>query len=444
MPTTRKTDSILATPVHYLTKEIMMKLASALLATLAFSHAALLQAAPIQIVPNSVNMFRDTRAANNIGATAGDRLQYGASVAGGSLNTSISAVYPPNGFASAGGACGPLSTNADFCASSTAYNANRIAQPWEITFARIGETSVTVAAPSVSGASSAVPFPVDVTITGSGTTPTISWTVPNGFNPDAVRINIYDRSSLRANGAADVIHSGVVAPGAGSYVLPATLSTGQVLQNGGDYVFGIQLIDTRNDPAIFLANNSNSEILRRSNSYFNFTPLAANGPVSAILPSVVNGVYNFAVSNVGPNSVAFIDPIIAVGYDYATGVGDPNFASVTAPTGVGDDLYDLFLWNGTAFTDSGVDLVGGSQYFFGAGGVSRFSLRGIEASAALDPNNVAAFVTGLTFVSNGAFTGTMTPLTIEVADVPLPGTVALLAAGMLVLTSRKKVTPRVA
>jgi PEP-CTERM motif len=410
-----------------------MKLASILLTALSLGSAFCAHADPIVLVPNTVNMFRDTRAANNINNTAGDRFQYGADISGGSLGTSVSIAYTGSNFTSAGGACGPLAVNANFCSSSTAYNANRTSQPWNITFARVGETSVTVAAPSVSGASAAVPFPVDVTISGSGTTPTISWTVPNGFNPDAIRINVYDRSTLRLNGAADVIHSGVVSPNNSAYALPSTLSSGQTLKAGGDYVFGIQLIDTRNDPAIFLANNSNAEILRRSNSYFNFTPLSANGPVSAALPSVANGVYNFAVSSVGPNSVTFIDPIIAVGYDYATGAGDPNFASVTAPSGIGDNLYDLFTWNGTAFVDSGIDIVGGTQYFFGAGGVSQFSLRGIEIEAGLDPNNVAAFITGLTFVSAGSFTGTMTPLTVEVtevtSDVPLPSSFALLGIG---------------
>jgi hypothetical protein len=34
----------------------------------------------------------------------------------------------------------------------------------------------------------------------------------------------------------------------------------------------------------------------------------------------------------------------------------------------------------------------------------------------LDPNNVTAFITGLTFIADGDFTGTMTPLITEVSD----------------------------
>lgn len=200
----------------------------------------------------------------------------------------------------------------------------------------------------------------------------------------------------------------------------------------------MQLIDTRGDPAIFEATNNNAEILRRSSSFFNFTPLAAGSPPNVFLPTVdPKGAFHFSITSVGPNAVTFIDPLIAIGYDYAIGAGDPNFASVLLPLGIGDDLFDLFLWDGTDFTDSGIDLTGGSQYFFGPPGVDRFSIRGIETSVGLDPNNVTAFITGLTFVSTGAFTGTMTPITVEVA-IPEPATTLLISASMLALAGLRR------
>jgi len=55
----------------------------------------------------------------------------------------------------------------------------------------------------------------------------------------------------------------------------------------------------------------------------------------------------------------------------------------------------------------------GVQFSFPVGGVERFCVLGIESSSALDPNNPTAFVTGLTFVSDGPFTGTMTPIIAE-------------------------------
>jgi AGZA family xanthine/uracil permease-like MFS transporter len=124
--------------------------------------------------------------------------------------------------------------------------------------------------------------------------------------------------------------------------------------------------------------------------------------------------------------VTFIDPFVTTGYNYATGAGNPNFASVLLPTGIGDNLFDLFQWNGSDYIDSGIDLTGGTQYFFGGGGVSRFSIRGIEVSAGLDPNNVAAFITGLTFVSAGDFASG--PVALCLAGVLL--TIILVARGV--------------
>ena len=129
--------------------------------------------------------------------------------------------------------------------------------------------------------------------------------------------------------------------------------------------------------------------------------MSGNAPPEINLPTIVNGVYNFNINNVGPSSVTFIDPLLAIGYEYATGAGDPNFESVLLPTGIGDNLFDLFLWDGSAFVDSGVNLSGGVQYFFAQGGVSQFEIMGIETSAGLDPANPTAFITGLTFVSPG-------------------------------------------
>ena len=395
-----------------------------------------LAAAPIDLVPGTVNMFRDTRGANNVGIGQGDRLQYGASIFGGSLGTTLGARYAPTGFTDPQFPCNPLAVNPNFCSNSTAYVVNRAQEPWTLRFERPNEAPVVVGGPSLTGTETPVPFPVNVTISGTGLTPTISWTVM-GFAADAVRINIFDRNRVLPSGQADIIHSIPVNSNAGSYLIPALLSSGQQLQLGGNYVFNVQLIDTRGDPADFLVTGNNAHILRRSSSFFSFTPLPGGGPPNVFLPTVVNGVYNFSITNVGPNSVTFIDPFVAVGYDYAIGAGDPNFASVLLPTGIGDSLFDLFLWNGTTFTDSGIDLLGGAQYFFGGSGVDRFSIRGIETSAGLDPEDVTAFITGLTFVTTGNFTGTMTPLTVEVT-VPEPGTALLLFAAALAFAGLRR------
>ena len=380
-------------------------------------------------------MFRDTRGANNAGIGQGDFFQYGSSIVGGSAGTTLGASYPPSGFTDPQQVCNPLAVNQNFCSNATPFSLNRIAQPWTLHFQRPNETPVLIAGPSLAGTEVAVPFPVNVTISGSGLTPTISWTVPNNFVADAVRVNIFDRGAILPNGQADNTHSIQVSANAGSYTIPAVLSSGQVLSFGGNYVFNVQLVDTRGDPAIFIATGNNAQILRRSSSFFNFTPLQGNGPPNVYLPTVVNGVYNFAITNVGPTSVTFIDPFVAVGYDYAIGAGNPAFASVLPPAGIGNNLFDLFLWNGSAFFDSGIDLLGGVQYFFGALGVEKFSIRGIEVAAGLDPEDVTAFITGLTFISAGDFTGTMTPIPTRV---PEPGVLSLVLLGILALTRFKR------
>ena len=393
-------------------------------------------AAPIELVPGTVNMFRDTRGANNVGISQGDRLQFGANIVGGSDGTTVGASYPPSGFITSQVACSPLAVNANFCSATTAFNANRIAQPWLLRFERANEAPVLIGGPSLTGTQPPVPFPVNVTISGSGLTPTIAWTIPGVFQADAVRVNIFDKGVVLPNGQADVIHTAQVSANAGSYMIPAILSSGQHLNFGDNYVFNVQLIDTRGDPAPFIATGNNAHILRRSSSFFNFSPRQDGGPPNVFLPTVVNGVYNFAITAVGPTSITFIDPFVAVGYDYAIGAGNPAFASVLPPAGIGDNLFDLFLWNGASFFDSGIDLVGGVQHFFSGLGVDRFSIRGIEVAAGLDPENVTAFITGLTFISEGDFTGTMTPIVLAI-NVPEPGVLSLIFVGILALTRFK-------
>jgi hypothetical protein len=396
-------------------------------------------AAPITLVPGTVNMFRDTRGLNNVGIGQGDIFQYGADIQGGSAGSTVGAVYPPTGFADPQAPCGPLTVNANFCANGMGFNAGRIASPWTLQF-RNGADALDVTGPALTTNSNAilnsVPFPVSVTISrgANPASPIISWVLPNNFVPDAYRINIFDVSGpTRPNGSKDVIHSVSIDPTSTSYTIPATLSGGGSLVRLNDYSINFQVIETRNH--VSFASNNNALILRRSSSFFAFTPnTAAGAPPNVHLPQVgpdtnpndnLGPVYVFTIQSVGPNSVTFIDPVVAVGYEYAIGLGDPNFASVLLPD-IGDGVYDVF------FDNLHHTVLAEQQFFFPQGGVPSFSVLGIEPSAGLDPNNVNAFITGLTFVSEGSFTGTMTPLTLLVPDaaVPLPATMVLLGAGL--------------
>jgi hypothetical protein len=107
------------------------------------------------------------------------------------------------------------------------------------------------------------------------------------------------------------------------------------------------------------------------------------------------------------------------------------FASVRLPD-VGDGLFDLFLFNGTEYVFR-TGLAAGTEYLFPGAGVDRFRVLGIETDAMLNPSDVTAFVTELTFAADGRFTGTMTPLTVDLEPVPEPATLLLFgttAAGL--------------
>ncbi len=400
-------------------------------------------AAPITLVANSINMFRDTRGLNDVGISSGDAFQFGADIVGGSQGTTLQGVYSPTGFTTGTASCSPLTVNQNFCSYSTAFSNDRTASPWTFKF-RNGADLLSVTGPSLlvnaNAIANPVPFPVSVTITqgASAATPTISWVIPNGVVPDGFRVVIFDRSGPNLpNGTKNVVHVVAINPALTSYTIPATLSAGGALDASGahNYTIGFQVIETRDHVAF---TNNNSEILRRSNSFFSFTPSNVVGPPNVHLPTVgpdtnpndnFGPVYQFNVQTVGPNSVTFIDPVVATGYDYAIGVGDPNFASVILPN-VGDGIFDLIIGNVHN------TVLAGQQFFFGQGGVSAFSVRDIEVGAALDPNNTNAFITGLTFIAAGSFTGTMTPILTFVPDdntVPEPGGLALVAISLAAL-----------
>jgi hypothetical protein len=108
-------------------------------------------------------------------------------------------------------------------------------------------------------------------------------------------------------------------------------------------------------------------------------------------------------------AVVWIDPIVAVGYDYIVYSG-PSIVSVEIPLGYGDDVFDLYVFWNNGWHDSGFDIYGGVTYTFSTP-VERMSIRGIEASEMLDPNDPTAFVSALTFQTSGTVLMTMTPVT---------------------------------
>lgn len=176
--------------------------------------------------------------------------------------------------------------------------------------------------------------------------------------------------------------------------------------------------------------------------------LPGSSAANPLLPSETraNGAFSFTF-DVEQGQHVFIDPVVAIGYDYEVVAGD-NFASVTLPAGIGDGLYDLYrfdffsqdwaLWR--------ADVQGGTPFDLSnmGDGTRRFRVLGIETDAALDPSDPAAFVTDLTFLWGGTKTVTQTPITAEVGTaVPEPAGWALAGLGLGALgLSRRRRTAR--
>ncbi len=132
----------------------------------------------------------------------------------------------------------------------------------------------------------------------------------------------------------------------------------------------------------------------------------------AVMPIGTNadGAYMFSTA-VARNKPLFIDPAAAQGYAYKTRTGDPNFATVRLPIGAGDSYYTVMVgWN--QFPVAGGTLFDFRQHGY-ASGVNSFKVTDIETSAALNAKNPEAFVTELTFMDRGRFSGSMGPLCLD-------------------------------
>jgi len=151
---------------------------------------------------------------------------------------------------------------------------------------------------------------------------------------------------------------------------------------------------------------------------------SSTNPIMPIANLPLGWQFEFAPSYGG---TVFIDPQVATGYDYILDSG-PNFTSVLLP-GVGDGQFGLYLWNGTEWAFDST-LSAGTEHSFGALGVDRFRIVGIETSAGLDPNSPAVFVTGLKFADAGHTNMHMIPITQQVGVVPEPKAYAMLLAGL--------------
>jgi hypothetical protein len=347
----------------------------------------------------------------------------------------------------------------------TQYFASRpysaaLTNPWRLllssdpAFPNDPAKSTFVNTPAV-GSVASMPFVDSMTVSGTGLTPTVSWTLPTsmpgGLTVDRVQLRVFDKSqpvtvtsrspSLTNTFQQDnlIFTSDVLPASQTSFTLPSSWQTPagtRSLQFGRSYSMAIALDHLRPGDA-----SPDS----RSQSFFEYTPINLPGISEIHLPTAVpvpttsgliaGPLYQFNVASVSPNAVTFIDPFVATGFTYTTGAGDPNFKSVKIATDAGDGLYDLWRRDGADWVLVKTGLATGESFDFVADGgladgVSSFQVRAIETSAGLSPFDMTAFVTGLSFVAEGRFTGTMQAITVEIAAVPEPGTLALWLAGL--------------
>lgn len=371
----------------------------------------------------------DVRSANSVGIPVGAFQHFGATsvVDDNGVSTTI------NGFASQDNATRtlfhqPQSVAPHFFSRVIPINP-ALDGAWTLTFFDADDNSSSAVTQDIFGATP-MPFPTNVAITGGGNAPTFSWTLPTGVDVDAVRLQIWEPDSIiNPQGQADIIRV-IPLPGtANSFTVDPLQLT---LVAGTRYSLEIGLLDLR-EPNLA---PSNPNIVSRSRSFFDFILLDPGMTAQVFLPTVANDngqpVYEFSV-DVSADELIFIDPIVAIGYDYHIGATDPLIKSAVLPAGIGDGLYDIWLKNGNDWVQFMTNVQGGNTIDFGPNGIETFRVTGIEPGAGLDPEDTTAFITGLKFAESGRFTGTMTPLTLYVPDaaVPEPGMLWLIGIGAI-------------
>ena len=363
--------------------------------------AVIANAAPVEI--QSANIWRSNRGQNSIGWDDGDRLVVACTVEPANQeDEEVVATNPDTEFSLKLSYIGGANPNE--YGRSIDYDPAKTGL-W--TFLATNGPDSDSATSQPIGDVSLMPFLRNVQLTGAGLTPTISWTVPGGSGADRIAFTVIDGvNGIRLWSSEHLSLENT------EYTIPDG-----VLEFNKAYVIRAMLQDTVSGD-MFGPDKSRSE------SFFNFTPLEDGESQEVYIPTVsadTNSADEFGASfsfdiDVEEGVPCLIDPFVAIGYDYAVGDNDTvRFASVTLPE-IGDNLFDLYLFNGLNFYLAKKDLMAGQKFDFAPGGVKRFRVLGIAKSEELDPNDTTAFITELTFTGTGQFTGTMTPITALIPD----------------------------
>lgn len=413
-------------------KKTMIRLAAA---AAAFAATLVHATYGITLVDYPGAVFTDVRGINNSGQIAGYASFDGVNTFGFTYNAGVFTAFPPlpGGISTyahgindsgvvAGGTAGEASGDRGLVLNGTTYTFFQ--KPgWLNTNVRFITNSGLVTGYADDGATGTVGFIynpsastyVDITVPGS------LLTIPQGMNAAGQVVGsarvppLGTESFLRQPGGAMSFFQLDGHQTRARGLNDLGVMTGNLNDAGGVFhafvgtSLGYELIDVPG------ATGTVGEAINNAGQVSGFYLDGASNPHGfiaspAVLPTgtTSGGAYTFGV-DVVPNTPIFIDPDPAVAYDYALGKKDPAFGSVRLPIGVGDSMYVLVV-EGKSFA-----LAGGVLFDFRANGfkkgVKKFRVACIEASANLDPANPLAFVTELTFLDAGRFTGTQKPLT---------------------------------
>jgi hypothetical protein len=397
----------------------------------------------IPLTVSGAYLFYQNQGPNDLGFAVGQEIRYGANPVVPTIGAGTTGVATTTNLSTGAlithtinadpNPASPDQTSGDFlicattCTPTSSTNPANLTGPWTLTFQNPSTTPTSVSTQLSLVGPGEAPFVNSVTLSGTSANPVFSWTPPAGTAVNGYRINIY-QNNLRTSSYNGNILSVNLGPTVTSYTVQASDFTvpGTSLQNNTAYTISISLIQTKNGSTTNLNNHNVSAI---SYVYSTFQTLPAGTP-PVNLPTVTlvgnQVIYGFNLT-VQPGITYYLDPEVATGYIYQTGMGNPNFASVELPDIGNPSPYELYLWNGTDFVFDTM-LAADTTLDFGGTGVSEFEVLGIDPSLGLDPTNPTAFVTALTFEGAGSFTGTMTPIT---TNVPEPTSLTLFVCGLL-------------